>query len=434
VELTDYLSVMAERWKSILVVLALGITVGLVVVWTTPPKYQATAQTLLLAVGGNPGELASGSCFTQSQLDSFAVLATSPHVLEPVMSQLGISEPMGDFQQRVSATVPVGTVIIAVSATADSPETAAEIADAVSTELVEAVEEITPAGAEGSSLISATLIGPAVPPRSPVAPVTDRIIAAAAAVGLLLGYVQALIRSTIGSKLRDPSRIGRLAGAPVVGSVRYCPGGGNLVTVTKPDSPTAEDLRRFHSNLIALASGDGKLAVVVTAATAEQGATSVAANLAVLLARTGTATLVVDANVRAPALARWFGLANQAGLTEALAGQISWRDAVYQTSIPGLYTLPAGLAPLEATDLVRTVASILQAATRDFVYVVVDAPPLLDGPEAAALIGALRETVLVVASGSIKRRQFDHAADTVEEALGRIRGVVVNQTRSGREP
>jgi NAD(P)-dependent dehydrogenase (short-subunit alcohol dehydrogenase family) len=68
---------------------------------------------------------------------------------------------------------------------------------------------------------------------------------------------------------------------------------------------------------------------------------------------------------------------------------------------------------------------------QDYPYVVVDSAALLDGPEAAALVGALRDTILVVAAGVVKRRQVDGAVSAVEAAFGRLRGVVVNHLAPG---
>jgi capsular exopolysaccharide synthesis family protein len=431
VELIDYWAVLKARWLSIVLVTVAGLAVGVGVFVSTPAQYRATADTLLtVAQGDSPGELVSGSTFTQSQVESFALIATSARVLEPALDALGLDLPVEAFAGRVSAHVPVGTAIVSVVASAATPELAARTADAVSAALVQAVDDMTPSTREGVKLVQATVISPALLPRAPAAPSRNRLLAAGGIVGLAVGYVQGLVRTVVGRRIRGERDVERVVDAPVIGSVRFDP--EPVPAAWVDDARRAQDYRAIVARLEFLRADRGRLVVAVTSAVPGAGKSTVSLNLAALLAGSGTDTLLVDADLRRPNLAHWFSEDGSVGLSGVLVGRGNLLEAVRPTSIGHLYVLSSGPPPPDPAETLLRAAAVFQEAKQRYGYVIVDSPALLGHPDASIVVKLIGEAILVAAVGSTTRAQLGRAVGAVDQVFGTVRGVVLNQARPGR--
>lgn len=176
----------------------------------------------------------------------------------------------------------------------------------------------------------------------------------------------------------------------------------------------------------------------VTSASPYSGQATVAANLAIVAAQSGAETILVDADVREPAVRQCFDLAAGAGLSDLLeGGQISPQKiatCLQQTFIPGLRVLGAGSAPVQGSalllspDLEQVVAGLrelLAASGKPSGVVLFHSAPVLSGAD-ASLLGALTEqTVLAVIVGQTTRVQAKQAQEQLEQAHARLAGVVM---------
>src|SRR5215211_2341042 len=111
-ELREYLDIIRRRWLSILIIalMTLALTSLLTLIW--PKKYTATTQLFFTVAGKSVSDLAQGSDFAANQMTSYAEVATSPIVLEPVISDLGLPTTPAALRESIEATVPFHTVIL----------------------------------------------------------------------------------------------------------------------------------------------------------------------------------------------------------------------------------------------------------------------------------------------------------------------------------
>ncbi len=116
------------------------------------------------------------------------------------------------------------------------------------------------------------------------------------------------------------------------------------------------------------------------------GRTTLTANLGVLFAQAGYSVVLVDANLRKPALHRVFDLENHQGLTTALCGG-EGIGLVKTTSVKNLGLLPSGPLPPTPAELLGSVAMIdlLDQMKRRVELLLIDTPGLLDYPDAGIL-------------------------------------------------
>jgi len=174
--------------------------------------------------------------------------------------------------------------------------------------------------------------------------------------------------------------------------------------------------------------------VQFAAAVAGEGTTTVAASFARVLAQDPTQNvLLVDANVRRPGLALFFGLHEAAGLkalSDAGAGAEAGRY-VQQVERPNLHVLTQApltgdLAHVFAPEPVR---AFWAAFGRNYQWVIVDAAPVIEAPETSTLGGTVDTTVLVIEASRTKRGVVQRAMERCAKAGVPVLGVVLNKRR-----
>src|SRR3954451_20902965 len=100
------------------------------------PQYRATSSLYFsLPTGSSATDLNQGSTYTQAQMLSFADLASTPIVLDPVIRDLNLSMSSKQLAHVVSATANKETVLLELSATSPRPAEAAAISNSVAQHL-----------------------------------------------------------------------------------------------------------------------------------------------------------------------------------------------------------------------------------------------------------------------------------------------------------
>jgi len=154
-----------------------------------------------------------------------------------------------------------------------------------------------------------------------------------------------------------------------------------------------------------------------------------AANLAAAHAEQGKRTLLIDGDLRRPSVHRNFNLPGVVGLSNALLGEISWREALIQTeALPDLYILPAGPPSRRASDLVgRGLTELLEEASVEYDLVILDAPPLLGFAEPLQMATAVDGVIVVARAGRTNRRAVASVLATLHRLRAKVVGLVLNE-------
>lgn len=108
-------------------------------------------------------DLNQGTTHAQNQMLSFAQLATSSRVLDPVIQKMGLDTTTTALARDIDIVTPNDTLILEVRATAASPDKAAALANAVAASLSTVVNDLSPSTSAGSPSISVSLVDKAVP-------------------------------------------------------------------------------------------------------------------------------------------------------------------------------------------------------------------------------------------------------------------------------
>ncbi|MBN2466011.1 polysaccharide biosynthesis tyrosine autokinase [candidate division WOR-3 bacterium] len=266
--------------------------------------------------------------------------------------------------------------------------------------------------------------------------------------GLLLSLVLALGAvwgaEYLDTSIRSPRDL-QHRGYSVLGSVPQLTGVGrrrrngditaHLITHTDVESSGAEAFRMMRTGL-AFANAERNLrTIAVTSPGPSEGKSTVAVNLASVLAQAGSRVLLVDADMRNPVLHTIFRHDRKPGLSDLVVNGVAPDQAVFATTLGGLYCLPCGTIPPSPADLLtlNTTRSLLERMAKEYDYVVVDTPPVLVAAD-TPILGSLVDTnIVVVRAGRTALDALEAAYTAMLNGGAHLSGIVVNDLkRSGR--
>jgi len=274
---------------------------------------------------------------------------------------------------------------------------------------------------QSAAVPSVEVIEPAVPPLRRSAPKIRVQLGIGLGVGLLLGLALAFVRDRR-RPLTRVEQLERLAGAPRLATLPRGRGrsGDDL-------DPREEEAYRVLCAAVQHRVEDGGPRVLaVASASRGEGRTRVVRHLGAALARTGARVLLVDADLARPSLSRALGADGAAGLTE-LAGRGEARPRAV-AGAAGLELLAAG-TDAGAADRLGAARDALARVAAGYDHVLVDAPALLDGGGAAAVLRAVPDVLWVARAESTDEATLARALALARQIGATVRGVVLNASR-----
>lgn len=209
----------------------------------------------------------------------------------------------------------------------------------------------------------------------------------------------------------------------------------DLITIRDPRAAASEAYRALRTTL-QFSSLDRPLrSLLVTSSAADEGKSTLLANLAVTLAQAEQRVVVVDCDLRRPALHTLFGVSNERGLTDALAADETATLPLQPTKIPDLALLPSGPLPERPADLIgsKRLDRLIERLQGDFDIVIFDAPPVVAFTDAAVLATKVDGVVLAAHSGKTRRDRCREAVQLLQKINAPILGVVLTNARVERD-
>jgi capsular exopolysaccharide synthesis family protein len=437
VDIAEYITTLRRRWRIVLAAVLAGLLAGAAVAWLTPRSYTASSRSFV-TIGSDQGgtsTIAQDAQFTLQRVKSYTELVSSPEVLRPVIDDLGLGMSVNDLSDKVSAKSPLNTVLIDVTATDGSARRAARISDAVSRQLARTIGDLEKPRT-GTSPVVVSLIKPASVPSTPASPRPLLDLGLGLLVGLAVGLAVAVLRERLDSTIKSRDDLRRLVDVPQLGAVPYERGLRNRhVLAADRESAWAEHFRTIRTNLQFVDVDNPVREVVVTSAVVDEGKTTAACNLAVSLAQSGLRVCLVEADLRRPRAAEYFGVEGAVGLTDVVTGACSLDEALLRWDEQGtVQILGAGRRPPDANSVLGSsaVADLMQVLRQRFDVVVYDAPPLGAVTDAALLARRTDGAVLVVRHGHVRRGQLLEATRALQLAGARVLGTVLTFSRDSK--
>ncbi len=262
-------------------------------------------------------------------------------------------------------------------------------------------------------------------------PLSKWLMAAAGCFALPLG-VAFLWERTI-RRINDAEQLDHEASVQVVGEVARLPQRTDRVLA---NITTIQDLSLFEESVDSLRTclvlGDERSdvrVIAVASAVSGEGKTSVAAQLAVSIARaTGEKTLLIDADLRSPDVHRLFQIVGTPGLADVLESRLTLAEAINTQWSEFVHVLPAGEMTGNPHQLVNgsCLRSLISDVRAQYAYVIVDTPPILLASEALVIAKEVDGVLLCTMRDHSREAQVKAACERLRTVGARNLGAVLN--------
>ena len=243
---------------------------------------------------------------------------------------------------------------------------------------------------------------------------------------------------TVGRYLARPTvlsldQAARLLGVPALGAIPRVPGlkgdASQIPCIKEPRSQAAEAFRFLIASTSAVHGAGEKRSLLFTSAARGDGNTSCAAAYAVALAQSGVSTLLVDADLRTPAIGRLFSIPKETGgLADCLAGRSSLEASVVRTKVENLFVLVAGAVPPDVSGLFSgpALGELIGKALEEYGQVIIDSAPVTIASETLLLARHASAACLVLHSGKTPVSAASRACQLLEQSGRTPIGFILN--------
>lgn len=182
-----FLRALGRHWKIALALTVLGAVAGVGVAKVLPKTYTAKATVMVMATSETKDSAYQDAQFAEKRAAVYPELIDSVTVIEGVQKQLSLTTSVSGLRKAISATHPIETPLVVISAEAGSANAARDLANAAADQLGAFVKTLE------SSKLTITNASPALAPRFPSFPLTNQLTLLGLLLGMGLGIVAALV-------------------------------------------------------------------------------------------------------------------------------------------------------------------------------------------------------------------------------------------------
>jgi len=313
---------------------------------------------------------------------------------------------------------------------------------------------------EGLQTSNIKVIDPAEVPLHPIGSSQSREFFMALIIGLFGGGALIFFIDWLDKTLKTPEEAQKLLRVPAIGLIPALGTGSEkqyyassyyggrrkdakarvskieLANFVDPESGIAESYRNIRTSIL-LSTADGPPQVMtVSSALPKEGKTTTVVNLAVSFTKLNKRVLIIDADMRKPAIHKIFRVKNLSGLSSFLVGKAQVEDAFFETQVENLYVIPAGPTPPNPAELLESkkMGAMLEKMKEHFDFIFIDSPPLI-GIVDPVIIGRYGQGTLLVAwGGKTHKKVIERAKDELEKFDIRVLGVIINNLNMKKTP
>ena len=274
-------------------------------------------------------------------------------------------------------------------------------------------------------------------PKQPSAKKQVKMILLGMVGGIGLGLAGAVLREYSTQVLETEQEVGAAADLPVLGSVPTALARPGLtvnddtptifVATQDPHSLPADACRAIRVAIDCQSLERPLTTLLVTSPGTGEGKSTIVANLALAFVESGRRVLVIDADLRRPAMHRAFRVPNEGGLADMVQKGAMWPEGFHRVA-PGLELLPSGIKPHNPGSLLSSghMTKLLEQARGRADLVLIDAPPVLAVSDALPLSAKVDGVILVTRFGMTQRRAVQRARQVLQKTGAHVAGIVLN--------
>ncbi len=279
-----------------------------------------------------------------------------------------------------------------------------------------------------------TVIEPANLPGRPINENKVISIASAAAIGLVLAGAAAYTLEYLDKSIKSPEEAQRIFNTQVIGYIAEISeqAGHKPYVAENPRSTVAEAFRSLRTNLEFAAVEQPLETIFITSATPDAGKTSVAVNLAIIIAQGGKKVILLDGDLRRPNIHGYLGIANNNGLVDVFHGDLDIHDSIIPWEDDRLSIITAGAPPTNPAELLGSslMDKILEEVKELADIVIIDGPPFVVA-DASILSSKVDGILVVIRPGHTNRNAAQSMAEQIDRIGARVLGITLNRIPKG---
>jgi tyrosine-protein kinase Etk/Wzc len=293
---------------------------------------------------------------------------------------------------------------------------------------------------KASRIGNVRLIDRADVPQLPVKPRKLMVVGLAALAGVFAGVGLAYSRDALLRGITDVTALESHSGLPVYAAVPYSKQqedltrkmigtvqGEDLLLATRhPHDPAIESLRSLRTALqFAMLEARNNI-VLLTGPSPGIGKSFVSANLSAVLAASGKRVLLIDGDLRAGHLNRYFGEPDGVGLSDAIAGGVDYGAAIRERVRPNLDFMPTGAAPLNPAELLlsKRWVELVHAVSARYDIVLIDAAPVIPVSDAGIMAPVAGTVFLLARFAQTRLGEITESAKRLAQGGSRVSGLL----------
>jgi len=277
----------------------------------------------------------------------------------------------------------------------------------------------------------ADIISHAAVPTQPSFPQKPVLILLSALTSFIIGVLLALVCQNLDvavrsmDQVRSLLKVHPLGMVPALGGIRRPGNKPESEVLDRPLSAYAEAIRSIHTNLMLSDVDTRPRVVLVTSALPGEGKSTMAMSLAQMVARYGQRVIVIDGDLRRPAVHRLAGVSQRPGLIEWLLNRNALEEVIYSTGPGGVDVIPAGDQPQLPPNLLSSdrFRQLLRGLMERYDMVILDSAPVLAVSDTRILATLAEKTLFVVRWASTSHKVAASALRQLHEAGAHVAGV-----------
>ena len=198
-------------------------------------------------------------------------------------------------------------------------------------------------------------------------------------VGFIFSLILALLRNSLNNGIQNQEDIKKLTTLPIHGTIPfYKQKKYQLKVATDPKSPFTEGFRTLRTNLQFIKKSDSATTILITSTIANEGKTTISANLAKILEMAQYKTLLINLDIRKPTLHNFFDIDNSIGIVNYLDGTLNATEIIRQTEFGTLDIITSGPIPENPSELIlsKRLPVLLDRLKTMYDYIIIDTAPI----------------------------------------------------------
>ena len=203
-----------------------------------------------------------------------------------------------------------------------------------------------------------------------------------------------------------------------------------LINNINMQEPIVEAYKTIRTNIQFSSLDKSVQLLMVTSANPEEGKSTTICNLAITLAQSEKKVLLIDCDLRKPAIHRAFNILNVKGLTNILVENLDYSLILNEVGIPCLDVITSGPKPPNPSELLGSsrMKLFLNQLKKEYDFVILDTPPVLPVTDATVLSQMVDGVILVTRYGRTTYESIIKAKENLERVKANLLGTVINDT------